>query len=178
MMLRPYRKEDCEQTARLFYETVHAVNAKDYAPRQLAAWAPAVPQPEAWHASFCGHYALVAEEDGAVIGFGDIDATGYLDRLYVHKGHQGRGVATALCDALEQYAAGRPVTVHASITARPFFEKRGYRVCRRQQVLRAGVALTNFVMEKAPGTLPGAHKPEMTEKAGPGACLFNRTFEW
>ena len=43
MMLRPYRKEDCEQTARLFYETVHAVNAKDYAPRQLAAWAPAVP---------------------------------------------------------------------------------------------------------------------------------------
>lgn len=92
MMLRPYRKEDCEQTARLFYETVHAVNAKDYAPRQLAAWAPAVPQPEAWHASFCGHYALVAEEDGAVIGFGDIDATGYLDRLYVHKGHQGRGV--------------------------------------------------------------------------------------
>ena len=41
MMLRPYRKEDCEQTARLFYETVHAVNAKDYAPRQLAAWAPA-----------------------------------------------------------------------------------------------------------------------------------------
>ena len=110
---------------------------------------------EAWHASFCGHYALVAEEDGAVIGFGDIDATGYLDRLYVHKGHQGRGVATALCDALEQYAAGRPVTVHASITARPFFEKRGYRVCRRQQVLRAGVALTNFVMEKSPGHAAG-----------------------
>lgn len=155
MMLRPYRKEDCEQTARLFYETVHAVNAKDYATRQLAAWAPAVPQPEAWHASFCRHYALVAEEDGAVIGFGDIDATGYLDRLYVHKGHQGRGVATALCDALEQYAAGRPVTVHASITARPFFEKRGYRVCRCQQVLRAGVALTNFVMEKSPGHAAG-----------------------
>ena len=140
MMLRPYRKEDCEQTARLFYETVHAVNARDYSPRQLAAWAPAVPQPE---------------ENGAVVGFGDIDGTGYLDRLYVHKGHQGRGVATALCDALEQYAAGRPVTVHASITARPFFEKRGYRVCRRQQVLRAGVALTNFVMEKSPGHAAG-----------------------
>ncbi len=155
MMLRPYRKEDCEQTARLFYETVHAVNAKDYAPRQLAAWAPAVPQPEAWHASFCGHYALVAEENGAVVGFGDIDGTGYLDRLYVHKDYQGRGIATALCAALEQHAAGMPVTVHASVTARPFFEKRGYRVCRRQQVLRAGVALTNFVMGKSPGHAAG-----------------------
>ena len=31
-----------------------------------------------------------------------MDADGYLDRLYVHKDYQGRGVATALCDALEQ----------------------------------------------------------------------------
>lgn len=28
---------------------------------------------------------VVAEE--AIAGFGDIDDTGYLDRLYVHKGH-------------------------------------------------------------------------------------------
>ena len=62
---------------------------------------------------------------------------------------------TALCAALEQYAAGMPVTVHASVTARPFFEKHGYRVCRRQQVLRAGVALTNFVMEKSLGHAAG-----------------------
>ena len=41
-----------------------------------------------------------------------------------------------------------PVTTHASITARPFFEARGYRVVRQQQVERQGVALTNFVMEK------------------------------
>ena len=89
MILRPYGKEDCGQTARLFYETVHTVNARDYSPSQLAAWAPAPPRPEAWHASFCGHYALVAEENGAVVGFGDIDGTGYLDRLYVHKDYQG-----------------------------------------------------------------------------------------
>ena len=41
-----------------------------------------------------------------------------------------------------------PVTTHASITARPFFEKRGYRVVKEQQVERHGVLLTNFVMEK------------------------------
>ena len=40
------------------------------------------------------------------------------------------------------------VRVDASITARPFFEGRGYRVVRRQQVLRRGVVLTNFAMEK------------------------------
>lgn len=38
---------------------------------------------------------------------------------------------------------------HASITARPFFEKRGYRVIREQLVERRGEKLKNFVMEKA-----------------------------
>lgn len=40
------------------------------------------------------------------------------------------------------------MTTHASITARTFFEARGYRVVRQQQVERQSVALTNFVMEK------------------------------
>ena len=35
-----------------------------------------------------------------------------------------------------------------SITARPFFERRGYRVVREQQVERQGIMLTNFVMIK------------------------------
>ena len=43
--------------------------------------------------------------------------------------------------------AGTIVT-HVSITARPFFEKRGYRVVKEQQVERRGIRLTNFVMEK------------------------------
>lgn len=40
------------------------------------------------------------------------------------------------------------MTTHASITARPFFEKQGYRVIREQQVERRDLLLTNFVMEK------------------------------
>ena len=40
------------------------------------------------------------------------------------------------------------MTTHASITARSFFEKQGYRVIREQQVERKGLLLTNFVMEK------------------------------
>ena len=52
-------------------------------------------------------------------------------------------MASALCAALP--GARR---THASITARPFFERRGWRVVKEQRVERRGVALTNFVMEK------------------------------
>ena len=149
--LRPYRPEDCPALAHLFYETVHTVNAAHYTPAQLDAWAPACgPDLAAWDKSFRAHRTLVAELDGRLAGFGDLDpAAGYLDRLYVHKDLQGRGVATALCNALEEAAAG-PVVTHASVTARPFFARRGYRVLRAQQVERRGVTLANYVMEKAP----------------------------
>ena len=60
-------------------------------------------------------------------------------------------VATAICDALEQNNKATELTTHASITARPFFEKRGYTVVREQQVERRGELLTNFVMRKERG---------------------------
>ena len=148
MTIRRYRSEDCRRLTELFYDTVHSVNARDYAPEQLDAWATGQPDLEAWDRSLHAHESFVAEENGVIIGFGDIDQSGYLDRLFVDKDHQGRGVATALCDALEAAVRPEHYTTHASITARPFFEKRGYHVVRQQRVERQGVSLTNFVMEK------------------------------
>ena len=148
MTLRDYCKTDCTELARLFYDTVHTVNAKDYSRAQLDAWAPGEVNLEAWNKSFQAHNTVVAEIDGQIVGFGDMDETGYLDRLYVHKDYQRRGVATAICDALEQNTKAAEFTTHASITARPFFEKRGYTVVKVQQVERRGILLTNFVMKK------------------------------
>ena len=142
-VLRPYRPSDCPVLARLFYQTVHTVCARDYAPAQLDAWADGRPDLAAWDASFRAHTTLVAEWDGVIVGFADLADGGYLDRLYVHRDYQGRGIATALCDAL----TGARLT-HASLTARPFFQRRGWRTVRRQQVERRGVLLTNFVMER------------------------------
>lgn len=149
MVIRSYRPEDCKALADLFYHTVHTVNAADYTKEQLDAWAEGAVDFQRWNRSFQEHYSLVALQDGVIIGFGDIDRTGYLDRLYVHADYQRKGAASAICDRLEQAAPGK-ITVHASITARPFFEKRGYRTVKAQQVERRGVLLTNYVMEKAP----------------------------
>ena len=41
-----------------------------------------------WDRSFREHYALVTVDDETIVRFGDIDRTGYLDRLYVHKDYQ------------------------------------------------------------------------------------------
>ena len=35
MLLRKYKTSDCEEMAKLFYQTVHYVNAKEYTKEQL-----------------------------------------------------------------------------------------------------------------------------------------------
>ena len=149
MQIRKYRPSDCRELAELFYDTVHTVNAGDYTKEQLDAWAPLSQDAAAWNKSLCENYTLVAEQDGLICGFADLALGGYLDRLYVHSDFQRMGVASKLCSLLERRAREQNVkelTVHASITARPFFEKRGYELIKEQRVFRRGVEMTNYVM--------------------------------
>lgn len=148
LFLRRYREEDLEEMADLFYNTVHFINIRDYNPSQIDVWADGKIDYCKWNRSFLEHYSIVALKHGVIVGFGDIDKTHYLDRLFVHKDYQGQGIASAICNELEKHAAEHQVTVHASITAKGFFEKRGYRVLKEQQVERSGILLKNYVMEK------------------------------
>ena len=149
MLIRSYVSDDCREMARLFYDTVHTVCNRDYTPEQLDAWATGTVDLEKWDKSFLSHHTVVVENDGRILGFGDMDNFGYLDRLYVHKNCQGMGIGSAICRVLEKRVDAHRYTVHASITARAFFEKMGYAVVKAQQIRRNGVDLTNYIMEKA-----------------------------
>lgn len=147
MKLRRYQPSDCKEVTELFYNTVHIINAKDYTKEQLDAWATGQVDLKKWNQSLQEHYSIVAVNNKIIVGFGDIDKYGYLDRLFVHADYQRKGIATAICNKLEQAVEGK-VTTHASITAKPFFEKRGYEVLKKQEVERRRIFLINFVMEK------------------------------
>ena len=147
MEIRKYKQSDCRMLTDLFYHTVHTVNAKDYTKEQLDVWADGKADLKKWNRLLQEHYSIVAVENETIAGFGDIDLTGYLDHLFVHADYQGKGIATAICDQLEQAVQGN-ITTHASITAKAFFEKRGYGVLKEQQVERQGIFLTNYVMVK------------------------------
>lgn len=148
IILRPYLPSDITAVAALFYNTVHTVNRRDYTDIQLDAWADGNIDLNKWNSSFLSNITVIAEIGGIIVGFGDITYDGYLDRLYVHKDYQHIGIATAICDYLESRTNVDKITTHASITAKPFFEKRGYMAVKEQQVIRHNVTLTNYIMEK------------------------------
>ncbi len=151
MNLRAFRPVDTPALIDLFRATVHAVNRRDYSPAQLAAWAPDEIDAAAWKERQSRNMTLVAECEGGIVGFAELTGEGHIHMLYVHKDHQGRGVATALLARLEAcaLAAGRAkLTTDASLTAEPFFARRGFHRSTEQVVERNGQKLRNFRMEK------------------------------
>lgn len=136
----------------LFRDTVHRVNARDYDPRQLAAWAPAELDVEAWCARFEGYTVFVAEDaDGRRAGFADLGADGHVDRFFVSADHQGQGVGRSLMEALVGAARARGLErLHSevSLTARGFFERHGFEVVEARTVALRGTELANFRMER------------------------------
>jgi putative acetyltransferase len=151
MIVRKYNSKDCKDIVELFHDTVHSINSKDYAEIQLNAWAPEDMDLLDWDSKLTNNYSIVVEKDGDIIGFGVADNTGYFDCLYTHKDYQGIGVATLIANDIEKYIHNlgiQTVTTAASITAKPFFEKRGYIVLEEQFVECRGEYFINFRMKK------------------------------
>ena len=76
MTIRQYEPTDCENLAKLFYDTVHTINAKDYSQEQLNVWATDNIDLEVWNKSLSEHYTVVGVENNIIVGFGDIDKIG------------------------------------------------------------------------------------------------------
>ena len=151
MRLRTYDIRDTQQIVKLFYDTVHEVNIRDYTQAQVDAWALADMDIERWTKSLSSKFTFVAEEGEKIAGFGELEPSGDIDRFYCHQDFQRQGVGRLILKQIESKAQELGINklfTEASITARPFFESQGFIVVRKQEVERRGQKLINFAMEK------------------------------
>ncbi len=150
-MIREYEEKDLNSIIKLFYDTVHFINIKDYTQEQVNVWAPENIDENLWNKSLLKHYSIVFEDNGIIKGFCDCDNEGYIDRLYVHKDFQNQGIGKKLIENVEKYILENGVCKlysYVSITAIPFFEKRGYKVVKKQFINRNNIIIENFIMIK------------------------------
>ena len=151
MIIRRFERRDTEQIAQLFHDTIRIVNIGDYTQEQVEAWAPADIHFRNWAEVCSSRSTFVAENGGMIVGFGELEVTGHINRFYVHHQHQRQGVGTRIYAAIEAEARKLHLPrlfTEASITAKPFFYHMGYHMVQEQTVTCRGQTFTNFVMEK------------------------------
>lgn len=152
LRIRAHTPADAGITRSIFLESVVLGAAHDYTPEQLRAWASPSERPvAAWDVDRKRADSLVATIGHRVVGFVDPAKCGYVDMLFVSPHFLRLGVASALMAEVEKRARAEQVVMlwsNVSITARPFFDAKGFFEVDTQYPVIHGVTLKNFRMNK------------------------------
>ena len=149
---RDYRPEDTQYLVKIYYNTLHKVNIRDYSQEQLDCWAPpASLELEGWYKKFSETKPIIACVDQTIVGFVEFELNGHIDCFFCHHDWVGRGVGTVLMSRVhekaEKLGIGRLFS-EVSLTARSFFEKHGFLVRREHQMARGYVDVLGYEVEK------------------------------
>lgn len=120
--------------AALFHDAVHSSCRCDYAPDELAAWAPDDIDPASFCKRLSGSFAVLAAEGSVLAGFGSADTSSGC-------------IGSLILRTLER-EYGAPCWAYSSYTALPFFRRMGYVPEREDMAVRRGVALGRWLVRK------------------------------
>jgi len=151
ILIRHAKLSDLLSMQELFVDTIETVCRYDYSPEQIAVWTSSVENVIRWTDKLMKQYFLIAEIDNKIVGYASLENNAYLDFMYVHKDYQRQGIANILYLEIESKAIKHGATIltsDVSITARPFFEKNGFRIISEQKNNIKGVEVINYKMTK------------------------------
>jgi putative acetyltransferase len=155
--LRPFVPADAERCAEIFRASIEEVAAGDYDEEQREAWASGADDEQAFGARLAETLTLLAVIEGAVAGFASLKGADQIDMVFVDPEFARQGAGTTLLEALTKLAQARGakrLTVDASDTARPLFERQGFTAKRRNLVSVGDQWLANTTMTKTLGADP------------------------
>ncbi|WP_426486473.1 GNAT family N-acetyltransferase [Flavobacterium sp. 2] len=142
---------DLAEMKELFVQTIRSVCKNDYNPAQIEAWTSGAKITQRWSDVVEKQFVLLAIIQDKIAGFGTLKDNNYIDFFFIHKDFQRQGIANKIFTELELEAKkhnSKIITSDVSITAKPFFEKKGFVVKIEQKNRIKGVEIINYKMEK------------------------------
>ena len=150
MRIRKFRSEDATAVARLHRETIRHINSNDYPEDIIKVWSGRVTAKKHRDPMKIGK-KWVAVLSRKIVGFVNHSLKGEFWGLYVHKDHQGEGIGSKLLqtaeDSLKKMGV-RNIQIVASVSAKKFYERKGYKVIKKQPHLMENKKMVSYLMEK------------------------------
>ncbi len=150
--VRRAREEDSEGIWRVHTRAIRGIASSHYTPEEIEAWARPR-QPEHYVEAIRNKEFYVAEEDGAVIGFGTLNHhENEIEAVYVSPEVVRRGAGSAILRRLEERARDlglKSLKMDASLNAVPFYRSAGYESQKvTKHRLASGVEIGCVLMTK------------------------------
>jgi putative acetyltransferase len=151
MVIRRFRSGEEPALFDVYHSAIHLVAKHDYNTVQINAWAPRDLDQDLWMRKIQSIKPFVAELGGKLVGYADVQSSGYIDHFFVSGYHPRQGIGTRLMAALHEEAARiglAELTSDVSRTAQPFFEKFGFSIIEQRLPELRGVIIPNAFMRK------------------------------
>lgn len=150
--LKPASIGDIPKLWALRTRAVKLTCASHYSAEQIEVWS-ASPAPESYLRLVVTQGALIAEDEGQLLGYGILDRqTGEVIAVFVEPGQDGKGVGRLLMQGLEAIAAEEHYTrlyLFSSLNAADFYRAMGFVAIRDEAYAHpSGIALRSLYMEK------------------------------
>lgn len=155
--IRRYRPGEEQALFEVYHSAIHRVASQHYTPEQVQAWAPRDLDMDLWADRIRGINPFVAELDGAIAGYADLQPHGYIDHFFVSGAYPRRGVGTELMKHLLAEASSLGIdelTSDVSRAAQAFYEKFGFSVVEHRYPERRGVVIPNALMRRSVAASP------------------------
>jgi putative acetyltransferase len=149
--IRHYRHGEEPELFKVYYSAIHLIACQHYTQQQLRAWAPCDLDLDLWCSKIRSIRPFVAELDGIIVGYADLQLSGYIDHFFVSGTYPHRGIGTQLMHhllALAKVQGVPELTSDVSLTAQPFYERFGFSVVEQRFPERRGVVLPNALMRR------------------------------
>lgn len=133
------------------YSSIHKIARSDYTKAQLNAWAPIDLDENVWVEKIRKNQPFVAELNGQLVGYADIQPNGFIDHFFVSGNHARQGIGSALMTTLEHQAQQMYIpklSAYVSSNAQKFFERFGFVVQEHRTSTIRGQQLANALMGK------------------------------
>jgi putative acetyltransferase len=133
----------------IYFTAIHLVASRDYTPEQVQAWAPGDLDVDLWKSKMREINPFVADLNGELVGYADVQSNGYIDYFFVSGKHPRRGIGSLLMGRILAEAASLStplLTSNVSRTAQPFFQTFGFVIAEQRYPEVRGVVVPNALM--------------------------------
>jgi putative acetyltransferase len=152
MQIRPFKIEDLEAVVQVYRESVRRFAPSRYTPMQIEAWTRYPTDMNEFGERMLKGCTLVAEEDGFIHAFGQLEPCDFFSFLYTDGKSKTKNLGSLIYDVLETKAyADGVVDLYTEVGSfgRLFGERRGYVVYETFNLTHFGVELEWYRMKKS-----------------------------
>jgi putative acetyltransferase len=151
MIIRRYQSGEEEILWKLYYDTTHKIVSQSYTKDQVNRWAPQDKDMNEWRQRIKDRNPFVAEENGEILGFAELEQDGHIDMFYCHWLYQRKGIGFKLFNAIEKEAYKMGIErlyAEVSLNAKDFFLSCGFYIDEERNNMVSGAPAKQFIMKK------------------------------